>query len=74
MMIFVGSSVIKRECRECNKTFSFTLSMLTRKAKFNCSNCNSLISLNMKSYKYGFEVPEEVKKKIKFKDFSNRLN
>ena len=73
-MINVGSSVIERECRNCGASINFTLSMLLKKAKFNCSNCNSVISLNKDSYDFGLEIPEEVRKKIKFKDFSTRLN
>lgn len=73
-MINLGSSLMNSECRDCGEVLSFTLSMLTRKAKFKCPNCNSPISLNMHSHYYGLEIPDEVKRRIKYKDFSSRLN
>lgn len=73
-MIYVGSSVITRKCRECNQDFSFTLSLLTRKAKLNCPHCRSKIYSNFYINNSVLEISEEIKRKINFKDFNNRLN
>lgn len=73
-MINLGSSRIERECKECGNVFNVSLAMLTRKEKFNCPHCNDKISLNLEVSYDVLEIPDELKRKIKFKDFSNRLN
>lgn len=73
-MIYVGSSLIERECKICDKKVSFSISMLTRKAKFKCPNCNSLICLSLETNSEHFEIPIGVKGKIDWKDFGSRLN
>lgn len=74
IMIYVGSSLMERDCTICKKEFSFTLAMLTRKAKFKCPHCDSLICLSLDANSQHFEIPIKINGEIGWKDFNSRLN